>query len=136
MQLLIANGADVNTRDESNKTPLHLLGRGCFSPLNVEKSFCVLIDSGANFLAKDKFDNTLLHSAAIYYPLNEETKKEYCKVLLQSGADLSAKNTEGKKPMDMDGGLLRKLKEEKPQLFVERDDFLPDIQMLFEVVEE
>lgn len=53
MQLLIENGADINTRDESDSTPLHLASSvGSFDTVQL------LIDHGADLDAKDNTGQT------------------------------------------------------------------------------
>lgn len=57
MRALIENGADVNAKDESCSTPLHLASSGSCETMGI------LIEHGADVTAKDRSDRTPMHLA-------------------------------------------------------------------------
>jgi ankyrin repeat protein/beta-lactamase regulating signal transducer with metallopeptidase domain len=76
VELLIAKGADVNAKNATGDTPLHLV---CYS--NVAE---LLIAKGADINAKDRPGYTPLYSAA------EANHLEVAKLLISKGADVNA----------------------------------------------
>ena len=88
VEALLAQGADVNARNEYGDTPLHLaVERGGIDVA------ALLIAKGADVNAKDNHDNTPLHVAA------EKGRKEYAELLLAKGADVNAKDSLGRTPL-------------------------------------
>lgn len=87
--LLIEKGADINVKDKSGKSPLHIAASCGHS-----ETCLLLIEKGAYNTVDDTGD-TPLHSA-IYWDCNEVST-----LLIEQGANLSIKNYEGKRPLDM-----------------------------------
>ena len=86
---LIANGADVNAKDNNNVTPLHYAARE-----NATETATLLLKNGADVNAKTKGDVTPLHYAAY------SNATEIAALLLKNGADVNAKNNRGWTPLD------------------------------------
>lgn len=86
IKLLVARGADVDTRDHLGRTSLHL---GSWFGLEVVK---VLIENGADLAARDVDGNTPLHTAVRY-------SKAVAQLLLENGADANAKDFNGTTPL-------------------------------------
>ena len=82
----IAAGADVNTKDESLRTPLHWAAEGGHKEVAV-----LLIAKGADVNAKDSRGWTPLHLTAT---------KEIVELLIAKGADVNAKDDDGDTPLD------------------------------------
>ncbi len=83
IELLIANGANVNVQDEDGNTPLH------YGKDNQETTQ-LLIANGADVNAKNKEGNTSLH----------QTKNpKVAQLLIANGADINAKNKWGFTPI-------------------------------------
>lgn len=59
VKLLIDSGADVNARDESHSTPLHMA-----SLSGSAESVQLLIENGADVTAQDQSNRTPLHLAS------------------------------------------------------------------------
>ena len=87
MDWLIAQGADINARDEYERTPLHYHAQ----VNNVEK-VALLLERGADIEAQDKYKNTPLHFA--------EYNVEVAQLLIEKGADIKAKNNMGHNVME------------------------------------
>ena len=88
-KLLIAAGADVNTKDKWCKTPLMLAAQ--YGHPEITK---LLIDTGADVNAKDHQGKTpLMH--ALDYRITETAK-----ILIAAGADVNAKDENCKTPLD------------------------------------
>jgi ankyrin repeat protein len=84
-ELLIANKADVMTREENGGTPLH------FAAESGNKDVAeVLIAHGADVNAKDKSGRTPLHKAA---------NKDVAELLLAKGANIKARISQGGTPL-------------------------------------
>jgi ankyrin repeat protein len=92
VDVLIAHGADVNTR----------LGKHGFSPLHSGAITCnleacrSLLDAGADVAAKDKEGQTALHLLAHYSP---NFRKELVDFLVERGADIHAADSKGNTPL-------------------------------------
>ncbi|KAN0124613.1 Ankyrin repeat-containing domain protein [Lactarius tabidus] len=96
-QLLLEHGADINTQDEDNATPLHLA------------SYCdnleivrVLLDCGANVNAKNAFGLTPLHMMS-HGSAQFNDKKGFCvaQLLLEHGAEINAEDNNLETPFDL-----------------------------------
>ena len=83
VRLLIARGADVNTRGYQNDSPLHVAAL-----VNADQSARVLLESGAKVNIKDDTGRTPLHSVG----LNDKVAR----LLIAHGADVNARDIEGK----------------------------------------
>lgn len=88
-ELLLAHGADANTRDENGETYLHHAA----SKAGVGKEVELLLAHGANVNAKDNHGDTPLHEAA------RHGNKEFAELLLAHGANVHAKDNSGVTPM-------------------------------------
>ena len=87
MDWLITQGADINARDEYERTPLHYHAQ----VNNVEK-VALLLEKGADIEAQDKYKNTPLHFA--------EYNAEVAQLFIQKGADIKAKDNMGHNVME------------------------------------
>ncbi|MFB0551948.1 MAG: ankyrin repeat domain-containing protein [Phycisphaerae bacterium] len=85
VELLIANGAEVNAKDCVGRTPLALAG--------LKDVAEILIAKGADVNAKNKGGYTLLHLTA------RSGNKERTELLIANGADVNAENTGGATPL-------------------------------------
>ena len=86
----LADGADVNARNEEECTPLHeaaFLGHKEIAEL--------LIDKGAELNIKDDDGVTPLHMAVVSIG-----QKDIIELLITNGADINAKNKRGSTPLD------------------------------------
>ena len=81
---LIAAGANIETKNIFERTPLHEVGE-----FNAVKVAGILLDAGADVEAREFLGNTPLHIAATFGSL------EVAKILVSRGADKSAKNGVG-----------------------------------------
>ena len=85
VKVLIENGADINARNNYGQTPLHWIRN---DNLEIAK---LLIESGADVNAKNNKGNTPLHNV---------WNIEKAKLLVDSGADVNARNKQGQTPCD------------------------------------
>ena len=88
VELLIANGANINVRDNDGYTPLY--SAVSWGNKEVVK---LLIANGADVNGKIKDGWTPLHRAAY------QGEKEAVKLLIANGADVNAKNNNGSTPL-------------------------------------
>ena len=87
MDWLIAQGADVNVKDEYNRTPLYYHAQ----VNNVEK-VALLLEKGADIESKAAYDETPLFGAG-YHP-------EVTALLIAKGANIKAKDNMNHNPME------------------------------------
>lgn len=89
---LLAAGANVNSRNRKEKTPLHTQQSGRVS--SSTDSTRMLLDGRANVNARDNRNKTALHySVDIHVPVNST------RLLLESGADPNARAISGETPL-------------------------------------
>ena len=87
MDWLIAQGADVNVKDEYNRTPLHY-----HTEVNNVEKVALLLDRGADIESKAAYDETPLFAAA-HHP-------EVTALLIARGANVKAKDDMKHNPME------------------------------------
>ncbi|MBQ9243777.1 MAG: ankyrin repeat domain-containing protein [Proteobacteria bacterium] len=112
IKLLISSNANVNARTNFGTSPLHF----AFNRTESMEAVKLLISSGADVNAKDDFGSTPLHEAAFGQNLvvleesdaTEKDKRELTEryanameMLIAAGADISAKDNDGKTPLDV-----------------------------------
>ena len=90
---LLAAGADVNARNRSGCTPLHLAASSNENPAVIG----LLLEAGANLEARDEDDNTPLHRAVLWSHQNPAV----IEALLDAGANAAARNAAGQTPWDL-----------------------------------
>lgn len=101
---LINKGADVNAKNSIDwETPLHVLAdrsedhyKHGVTPAEAIGIAEVLIASGVDVNAKDKYGATPLHCAAIAWPY---IRKEVAEFLINKGADINVKDNAGMTPL-------------------------------------
>jgi ankyrin repeat protein len=89
VRLAINFGADLEAKNNSGRTPLHLASE--FNRISIAK---LLIEMGANLEAKDNQGRNPLHVATMNNSIETAT------LLLDAGADLEAKDRWGNTPLD------------------------------------
>ncbi len=90
---LLAGGVDVNARNDSRDTALHLAAK-----MNEGKVAQLLIDNKADVNAKDMFDSTPLHTAS------SNNSYAVTQILIDNGADVNARNCSGFTPLQNAAG--------------------------------
>ncbi|KAI1129523.1 hypothetical protein F5Y10DRAFT_276704 [Nemania abortiva] len=84
VQMLLANGADVNATDSYGGTALHVA-----SMYGEEEIVRMLLDNGADVKATDSCGGTALHGASMH------GKEKIVQMLLDNGADIDAMSLSG-----------------------------------------
>ena len=87
--VLLAAGADINAVDGRGSTPLHCVGHATCAD--------VLVDTGADLEARDRQRQTPLYHALCLYP--EQEAVELTRALLAAGADINAVDGRGSTPL-------------------------------------
>ena len=87
MDWLIAQGADINVKDEYDRTPLHY-----HAQVNDIERVALLLEKGADIEAIAQYDETPLHAAG-YHP-------EVTALLIAKGANIKAKDNMNHNPME------------------------------------
>ena len=87
MNWLIAQGADINVKDEYDRTPLHY-----HAQVNDIERVTLLLEKGADIEAIAEYDETPLHAAG-YFP-------EVTALLIAKGANVKAKDDMKHNPME------------------------------------
>ena len=87
MDWLIAQGADINVKDEYDRTPLHY-----HAQVNDIERVTLLLEKGADIEAIAEYDETPLHAAG-YFP-------EVTALLIAKGANVKAKDDMKHNPME------------------------------------
>jgi ankyrin repeat protein len=90
IQELLKLGANVNSRDSINRTPLHHAAQSGFLDAT-----SLLLENGAHGNAKDAYQYTPLHLAALH------GKADVVRVLLQNGADIDAVESSFQTPLHL-----------------------------------
>jgi ankyrin repeat protein len=91
VELLIAGGANLETRDSWGNTPLHEACTGCLEIVRL------LVAERVDLNAKNEEGETPLHIAA---QAEEAYGYQIAKILIENGADVNAKDKEGSTPLD------------------------------------
>ena len=87
MNWLIAQGADINVKDEYDRTPLHY-----HAQVNDIERVTLLLEKGADIEAIAEYDETPLHAAGYY--------SEVTALLIAKGANVKAKDDMKHNPME------------------------------------
>jgi len=116
-EMLIANKAEVNARDNNGCTPLQYAAK--YASNDCLK---LLIKKGADVNAQNMFMETALSYLASYNYVSEEEYIDGIEILIKAGAYLHLKDKENRPPLDYQR--VKKLKQQKPELFEKTLDFL------------
>ena len=90
VDILVDAGANVHTRDNRERTPLHYL----YSKSNI--TICALLNRGANINAMDAQLQTPLHLAT-----KRKDDPDLVMFMIRRGANIGARNIRGKTPLHM-----------------------------------
>ena len=100
---LLEAGANPNAPNKAGRTPLHVAE-------NMEAAKVLLNAEGIDINARNKYKRTPLHTAK---------NMELAKILLEAGADLNAKDEDGRTPADVNQHV-REVLRERERLEIER----------------
>jgi ankyrin repeat protein len=102
-KILLASGADVNTKDRYGRTPLHLVIANFYYGKTIRKELTkFLIANGADINASDNCNRTPLHYACSFNKICgvwKNEKEDIAKILIANGADVNIKNNYGETPL-------------------------------------
>ena len=107
VELLLAAGADANTRAGSGRTPLHVIaeadtrhwdGRRKWAGNTGRSAAAALLDAGADVNARDTLGETPLHKAVRQ---EDDSATFMVTLLLEAGADVSAPSGDGQTPLHL-----------------------------------
>ncbi|KAH9055252.1 ankyrin repeat-containing domain protein [Lactarius vividus] len=91
-QILLENKADVNSRDNRGRVPLHSVSENSYEKGDFPSVARLLLEHGADVDVKDNEDATPLHVAS------SRGKTEIVRLLLDHGANADAKDKRGRAP--------------------------------------
>ncbi len=98
--VLIENGADVNSKDDDGKTPLQAISSNAYiyqRGETIQETVKKLIENGADVNAKDNDNRTPLLAVTVSY------KRDFLsKTLIANGADVHVKDKKGRTPLHND----------------------------------
>jgi serine/threonine protein kinase len=120
IELLLAQGADVNIKDQSSNTPLHILlsVNRYNDPDDATKGIAeMLIAKGANVNAKNYNDETPLHLALLgeyFYTSGQDI----IKLLIKAGADVNTRDMNGITPLHL---AVQRFNQKNIQLLIAKD---------------
>ena len=103
--ILAANGADVNAKDSSGDTPLHMAAEK-FGTTACE----VLLAHGANVNTQNAIGNTPLHRAVLR---SDEQAVNVVQLLVSNGANVNVRSNGGVSPLDLARGILNRANPER-----------------------
>lgn len=92
IELLIANRADVNIRDQRDWTALHFAAQE-YDIVSTKR----LVQAGAEINAIDDYGNSVISRAV----LNSQGRGDVITVLIENGADIDFKNRSGFSALDL-----------------------------------
>lgn len=94
IKTLLDAGADVNAKNEKNRTPLHVAAQR-----TRVAAIEALLAGGAEIHAKDQYGETPLHSAVVNEIGTCGGSPDAVRLLLNAGADLNAMDKAGRTPL-------------------------------------
>lgn len=107
VELLLAAGADANTRTSSGRTPLHIIagantrhwdGQRKWAGNPGRSAAAALLDAGADVNARDTLGETPLHKAVRQ---EDDSATFMVTMLLEAGADVNARANDGQTPLHL-----------------------------------
>ncbi len=113
MALLLAAGADADTRTSSGRTPLHIIAEADTRHWDARRKWtgntgrsaaAALLDAGADVNARDTLGETPLHKAVRQ---EDDSATFMVTLLLEAGADMNAPSGDGQTPLHLAASLGR-----------------------------